>query len=540
VTGEHDGSNHEPVRIVQTRAQRRRGEIQAGNRADLIGNLQPLAPAGTLGSQKTQRPEGAHLADVPPPTAVNGLAGLEKTGRPKGRGLTRGRGGIFSRTAPQAVEAGIAEWTPAFLAQQQLADPDIGPAFVWLEDGGVRPSWDLIKSSSPALRALWQQYESLVIRNRVICRIFHNFDGSVAYYQLVLPSSLKVPFLEAVHADTVGHLKFAKCVEHVQRRAWWFTWRRDLKLFIQCCKVCCGYHRGSAPKQGHLQPMVMGGVAERWAIDLTGPHPVSNGYKYIFTAIDPFSKYAVVVPIRNKEATTVAKVIVDHLFLKWGLCFEILSDQGLEFEASLTRELLQNLGIAKIRTSGYMPSVNGAIEVHHKVLNSMLAKVISETQRDWSVWLNYVTFCYNSAPHSATGFTPHFIMTGQEPRWNIDFVLSNIEQTVTTVPEYTASVLDRLNRAFVLVREHLQQSAETARTWYNRKVNHQIFCEGDRVRVYNPRRYKGRSPKWQSFYKDEAVVTLRLNDVSYVVNSPKWRQPKVVHVNKLKKIIDFV
>jgi hypothetical protein len=73
----------------------------------------------------------------------------------------------------------------------------------------------------------------------------------------------------------------------------------------------------------------------------------------------------------------VAIVIVDQLFLKWGLCFEILSDQGLEFEASLTRELLQNLGIAKLRTSGYMPSVNGAIEVHHKVLNSMLAKVIS-------------------------------------------------------------------------------------------------------------------------------------------------------------------
>jgi hypothetical protein len=131
-------------------------------------------------------------------------------------------------------------------------------------------------------------------------------------------------------------------------------------------------------------------------------------------------------------------------------------------------------------------------------------------------------------------------MTGQEPRWNIDFVLSNIEQTVTTVPEYTASVLDRLNRAFVLVREHLKKLAETARTWYNRKVNHQFFCEGDRVRVYNPRNYKGRSSKWQSFYKDEAVVTLRLNNVSYVVNSLKWRQPKIVHVNKLKRVIDFV
>ena len=53
--------------------------------------------------------------------------------------------------------------------------------------------------------------------------------------------------------------------------------------------------------------MILGGVAERWTIDLTGPHPMLDGYKYIFTAICPFSKYANAVPIRDKEATTVAK-----------------------------------------------------------------------------------------------------------------------------------------------------------------------------------------------------------------------------------------
>lgn len=105
------------------------------------------------------------------------------------------------------------------MAEKQLTDPDIGPAFVWFKEGCVRPSWDLIKSSSPALRALWQQYKYLVMRNGVMCRIFYNFDGTFAYYQLVLPSSLKVPFLEAVHTDIVGHFKFAKCVGHVQRRA---------------------------------------------------------------------------------------------------------------------------------------------------------------------------------------------------------------------------------------------------------------------------------------------------------------------------------
>jgi hypothetical protein len=67
-----------------------------------------------------------------------------------------------------------------------------------------------------------------------------------------------------------------------------------------------------------------------------------------------------------------------------------------------------------------------------------------------------------------------------------------------------------------------------------------MFCVGDRVLVYNPRRFKGKSPKWQSFYKDEAVVVQRLNGVTYVVKSASWKHPKVVHVNKLKRVVVFL
>jgi len=42
-------------------------------------------------------------------------------------------------------------------------------------------------------------------------------------------------------------------------------------------------------------------------------------------------------------------------------------------------------------------------------------------------------------------------------------------------------------------------------TWYNRKVKARKFKIGDTVRVYNPRRVKGRSPKWQN-----PVIRMRL------------------------------
>jgi transposase InsO family protein len=167
--------------------------------------------------------------------------------------------------------------------------------------------------------------------------------------------------------------------------------------------------------------MVLGGPAERWCIDLTGPHPTSDGYRYLFTAIDSFTQYVVAVPIRNKEAHTVAKALVEHVFLKWGLCFEILSDLGKEFESSIMQELLRISGVVKLRTTAYRPQCNGAIESWHRVMNSLFAHVINENQKDWNRWTNYIVFCYNAAVQSSTGFSPHFLMTGQEVKWTVDF-----------------------------------------------------------------------------------------------------------------------
>jgi len=77
--------------------------------------------------------------------------------------------------------------------------------------------------------------------------------------------------------------------------------------------------------------MVLGAPCERWSVDLCGEFPASNGNKFIFTAICPFSKFAIACPLRDKTAKSVAKVIVQKIFLRLGLCFEILSDGGGEF-----------------------------------------------------------------------------------------------------------------------------------------------------------------------------------------------------------------
>jgi len=192
--------------------------------------------------------------------------------------------------------------------------------------------------------------------------------------------------------------------------------------------------------------MIVGAPSERFAIDLCGPFPSSNGYKYLFTAICVFSKFGICVPVRNKEASTVARALVDHVFLKYGLCSEILTDFGLEFQNELMQELLSIFGVAHLRTSGYRPQTNGVCEVWHRTLNAMIAKLVDEGQRDWSSLVPYVTFCYNATEHTATGFSPFFIFTGRTPLWTVDLVLPELDRECRTVPEYATAVVDRWKR----------------------------------------------------------------------------------------------
>ena len=170
-----------------------------------------------------------------------------------------------------------------------------------------------------------------------------------------------------------------------------------------------------------------------------------------------------------------------------------------EFQNELMRELLNILGVAHLKTSGYRPQTNGACEVWHRTLNAMIAKFVDEGQRNWSSLIPYVNFCYNATEHSATGFPPFFIFTGRMPVWTVDLVSPECNRDQKTVPEYTASVVDNL--ASEMVRENLQKAAVHATTWYNNKAKPKSFSPGDNVRIYYPRRYVARTPKWQSWFR---------------------------------------
>ena len=121
--------------------------------------------------------------------------------------------------------------------------------------------------------------------------------------------------------------------------------------------------------------MLVGEPWERVAIDITRKHPKSrNGHEYMITVMDHFTKWAEVYPLCDRKAPTVAKVLVEQRFSRWGMHYQLLSDQGPEFGSELFREICRAMGIDKIWTSPYRPACNGMLERYHRTLNSMIGE----------------------------------------------------------------------------------------------------------------------------------------------------------------------
>jgi len=171
-------------------------------------------------------------------------------------------------------------------------------------------------------------------------------------------------------------------------------------------------------------------------------------------------------------------------------------------------------------------------------LNSMLAKVIQENQRDWDDRLPAVMAAYRAAKHESTGYSPNFLVFGRENRAPLDLVLGAVieddEERQQSYDEFVAHQQDIYREAYRLAREHLNASAERRKNEYDIKVKELTFNVGDWVWYFYPRRYVQRSPKWSKNYDGPFLVTKVIPPSDYVIQRSQRSLPQVVYGNKLK------
>lgn len=129
-------------------------------------------------------------------------------------------------------------------------------------------------------------------------------------------------------------------------------------------------------------------------IDIIGPLPVSEGYRYCLTAIDRFTRWPEAIPMADISAETVAKALLNGWISRYGCPTKIVTDQGKQFESALFKHLSLISGFHHKRTTAYHPACNGMVERMHRQLKSAL---ICHENQSWTETLPLVLLGMRSA-----------------------------------------------------------------------------------------------------------------------------------------------
>jgi hypothetical protein len=204
------------------------------------------------------------------------------------------------------------------IQRKQNRDPVTSMVIKLLSDPTRRPTWEDVVEADREVQLLYAQWQTLELRNEILYRRYENPDGSVRFYQIVVPRKLRNAFMAEVHGSTTaGHFGNIKCQHRLMHYAYWLNWKSDLAMFIRRCDLCNTYKRNKG-RQGPLQYASVSSAWQKVHVDLMGSFVRSyDGFEYILTVVHRFTKYLIAVPLRNKKAQTVARALVKNVDT-WG------------------------------------------------------------------------------------------------------------------------------------------------------------------------------------------------------------------------------
>lgn len=283
-------------------------------------------------------------------------------------------------------------------------------------------------------------------------------DTSLQVPRPFVPKSLRRVVFDSLHS--LSHPGVRATRRLLTARYVWTSINSDSNAWTRTCLACqrAKVHRHTISPIGNF--LVADRRFSHVHLDLVGPLPEADGFRYMLTCVDRFSRWPEAYPITDITADTVARTFVSQWVARFGVPSTVTTDRGSQFESRLFNKLLASLGTDRIRTTAYHPASNGLVERLHRTLKAAL----TTHPGNWVSALPLVLLGLRSSSKSDLKATTAEMVYGCPLRLPADM----IEATPGLLPADLSEFAERLKQTMADLRPAL-----------TRKNNRQVFIHKD-------------------------------------------------------------
>ncbi|CAF1449621.1 unnamed protein product [Rotaria sordida] len=166
---------------------------------------------------------------------------------------------------------------------------------------------------------------------------------------------------------------------------------------------------------------------------------------YFLIVVDTHSKWLEIF-IVNDISTTTTTTTVNTLispFARYGLCEEIVSDNGTQFTYEEFAQLCARNEIRHILTVPGHPQSNSQAERYVDIVKSALKKGLHNGEKISDVLSKFFLVCHRLTPHTTTNVSPAELFLKRQLRTVLDLLRFNATDTSSIVRKHYQLNFDR-------------------------------------------------------------------------------------------------
>lgn len=298
----------------------------------------------------------------------------------------------------------------------------------------------------------------------------------------------KIELLQYYHNNPIygGHCGQKKLYAKLRNNYYWKRMTYDIAKFIKNCEKC----QHNKVRLSNKEPMILTKTSQKpfdvVIIDTVGPLPTSQqGNRYALTMICDLTKYLIVAPMPNKEASTIAKCILENFILIYGPMRRISTDMGSEFVNSIIKELCLMLQIDHRTSTAHRHQAIGTIERNHRVLNEYIRAYISNCLDQWENYIKYFSFCYNISYNSTLNhsYSPYELVFSSQPYLPNQLLDNNVDP-LYNIDNYVKEAKYRLQTSHIHAQNLIDKAKAHNKYYYDLtskplhlKLNDQVYLK---------------------------------------------------------------